>query len=87
MNFQMSKLGLEKAEEPEIRLPTFFGALKKQEIPRKTSISALLTTPNPLTVAITINWKILKDMGIPDHLTCLLTNLYELDMEQQTGSI
>ena len=68
MNFQMSKLGLEKAEEPEIRLPTFFGALKKQEIPRKTSISALLTTPNPLTVAITINWKILKDMGIPDHL-------------------
>ena len=87
MNFQMSKLGLEKAEEPEIRLPTFFGALKKQEIPRKTSISALLTMPKPLTVWITINWKILKDMGIPDHLTCLLTNLYELDMEQQTGSI
>ena len=43
--------------------------------------------PKALTVWITINWKILKDMGIPDHLTCLLTNLYELDMEQQTGSI
>ena len=55
MNFQMSKLGLEKAEEPEIRLPTFFGALKKQEIPRKTSISALLTMPNPFTVWITTN--------------------------------
>ena len=43
---------------------------------RKTSISALLTMPKPLTVWITINWKILKEMGIPDHLTCLLRNLY-----------
>ena len=43
---------------------------------RKMSISALLTTPKPLTVWITINWKILKEMGIPDHLTCLLRNLY-----------
>ena len=43
---------------------------------RKTSISALLTMPKPLTVWITINWKILKAMGIPDHLTCLLRNLY-----------
>ena len=49
--------------------------------------------PKPLTVWITTNWKILKEMGIPDHLTCLLINLYagqeaqlELDMEQQTGS-
>ena len=46
-----------------------------QKCPRKTSISALLTTPMPLTVWITINWKILKEMGIPDHLTCLLRNL------------
>ena len=43
---------------------------------RKTSISALLTMPKPLTVWITTNWKILKEMGIPDHLTCLLRNLY-----------
>ena len=49
---------------------------KKQERSRKTSISALLTTPKPPTVWITINWKILKEMGIPDHLTCLLRNLY-----------
>jgi len=52
------------------------GSSKKQESSRKTSISALLTTPKPLTVWITINWKILKEMGIPDHLTCLLRNLY-----------
>ena len=50
--------------------------IKKQESSRKTSISALLTMPKPLTVWITINWKILKEMGIPDHLTCLLRNLY-----------
>ena len=49
---------------------------KKQECSRKTSISVLLTMPKPLTVWITINWKILKDMGILDHLTCLLRNLY-----------
>ena len=50
--------------------------IKKQESSRKTSISALLTMPKPLTVWITINGKILKEMGIPDHLTCLLRNLY-----------
>ena len=50
MNFQMFKLDLEKAEEPEIKLPTSAGSLKKQESSRKTSISALLTTPKPLTV-------------------------------------
>ena len=72
----MFKLVLEKAEEPEIKLPTSAGSLKKQESSRKTSISALLSTPKPLTVWITINWKILKEMGIPDHLTCLLRNLY-----------
>ena len=72
----MFKLVLEKAEEPEIKLPTSAGSLKKQESCRKTSIFALLTVPKPLTVWITINWKILKEMGIPDHLTCLVRNLY-----------
>ena len=76
MIFQMFKLDLEKAEEPEIKLPTSTGLSEKQESSRKTSISALLTRPKPLTVWITTNWKILKEMGIPDHLTCLLRNLY-----------
>ena len=132
MNFQMFKLVLEKAEKPEIKLPASAGSWKKQEISRKTSISALLIVPKPLTVLITTNcgkfskrreyqsiwpaswetymqvkkqqleldmekqtgskeeedyvkaldcvdhnklWKILKEMGIPDHLTCLLRNL------------
>ena len=70
----MFKLVLEKTEEPEVKLPTSFGSLKKQESSRKSS--ALLTMPKPLTVWITTNWKILKEMGIPDHLTCLLRNLY-----------
>ena len=72
----MFKLDLEKTEEPEIKLPTSTGTLKRQERSRKTFTSALLTTPEPLAVWITINWKILKEMGIPDHLTCLLRNLY-----------
>ena len=55
VNFQMFKLVLGKAEEPEIKLPTTTGSLKKQESSRKTSISALLTMPKPLTVWITIN--------------------------------
>ena len=76
VNFLMFKLVLEKAEEPEFKLPTSAGSSKKQESSRKTSLSALLTMPKPLTVWITINWKILKEMGIPDHLTCLLRNLY-----------
>ena len=75
MNFQMFKLDLEKAEEPEIKLPSG-GASKKQESSRETSTSALLTIPKPLTVWITTNWKILQEMEIPDHLTCLLRNLY-----------
>ena len=72
----MFKLVLEKAEEPEIKLPTSAGSSKKQESSRKTSISALLTMSKPLIVWITINWKILKEMEIPAHLTCLLRNLY-----------
>ena len=76
MNFQRFKLDLEKAEEPEIKLPTSAGSSKKQANSRKASISALLTKSKPLTLWITTNWKILKEMGIPDHLTCLLRNLY-----------
>ena len=72
----MFKLVLEKAEEPEIKLPTSAGSWKKQESSRKTSISAFLTMPKALTVWTTTNWKIVQEMGIPDHLTCLLRNLY-----------
>ena len=72
----MFKLVLEKAEEPEIKLPTSVGLSKKQESSRKTSISAFLTMPKPLAVWITTNLNILKEMRIPDHLTCLLRNLY-----------
>ena len=71
MKFLMFKLVLEKAGKPEIKLPRSTGSLKKQESSRKTSISDLLTMPKPLTM-----WKILKEVGIPDHLTCLLINLY-----------
>ena len=72
----MFKLALEKAEEPQIKLPTSAGSWKKQESSRKIFISALLTMPKPFTVWITINCgKFLKEMGIPDHLTCFLRNL------------
>ena len=74
----MFKLVLEKAEEPETKLPTSAGSLEKQErkTSRKTSTSALLTTAKPLTVENHKLWKILKEMGIKDYLTCLLRNLY-----------
>ena len=73
----MFKLVLEKAEEPEIKLPTSAGSSKKQESFRKTSISALLTMPKAFDcVDHNKLWTILKEMGIPDHLTCLLRNLY-----------
>ena len=55
MNFHMFKLDVEKAEEPKIKLPTSPGSWKKQESSRKTSTSALMTTPKPLTAWITIN--------------------------------
>ena len=71
----MYKLDLEKAEEPEIKLQTSVGSLKKEESSRKTSTSALLTMPKPLTVWVKTNWKI-QEMGIPDHLRCLLRNQY-----------
>ena len=70
----MYKLDLEKAEEPEIKLPTSTGSQKKQGNSRKTFTS--LTTLKLLTMWITTNWKILQDIGIPDHLSCLLRNLY-----------
>ena len=89
----MFKVDLEKAEEPEIKLPTSVGSLKKQESSRKTSISAFLTMPKPLTVDHNKLWKILQLMGIPDHLICLLRNLYagqeatvRTGHEQWTGS-
>ena len=73
----MSKVDLEKAEEPEMKMPTSTGSSKKQESLRKTSTYALLTIPKPLTVWITKKlWKILQEMGIPDQLTCLMRNLY-----------
>ena len=93
MNFQMFKLDLEKAEELENKLATSIGSSKKQENSRKTSFSALLTMPKPLTVWITINWKILKEIGIPDHLTHVLRTYMQVrkqqlepDMEKLTGS-
>ena len=85
MNFQIFNLVLEKAEEPEIKLPTSAGSSKKQESSRKTSTSALLTMPKPLTVWITTNCEILKEIGIRAHLTCLLTNMYAGQEATRTG--
>ena len=67
----MFKLALEKAEEPEIKLPTSAGSSNKQESSRKTSISEAFDCVDHNKL-----WKILKEIGIPDHLTCLLRNLY-----------
>ena len=94
VNFQMFKLDLEKAEEPEIKLPTFSGSSKKQASSRKTSISALLTMPKPLTMRITTNcgtfWKRWEyqttwPASWETRLQVRKQQL-ELDMEQQTGS-
>ena len=94
MNFQMFKLILEKAEEPEIKLPTSAGLLKKQESSKKNTYFCFIDYVK-LFDCVDHNklWNILKQMGIPDHLTCLLRNLYadqeatvRTDMEQQTGS-
>ena len=76
MNFQMFKLVLDKAEEPDIKLSTSTGSLKKQESSRKVYTSALLTIPKTLTVDHNKLWKILKEMRIPDHLTCFLRNRF-----------
>ena len=77
MNFQMFKLVLEKAEEPEIKLPTCFGLSKKQESSKKNTCFCFIDYAKAFDwVDHNKLWKILKEMGIPDHLTCLLRNLY-----------
>ena len=94
MNFQMFKLDLEKAEEPEIKLPTSTGSLKRQDSSRKNIYFGFVDYPKAFDYVDNNKlWKILREMGIPDHLTCLLRNLMqvrkqqlELDMEQETGS-
>ena len=68
--------GFRKARGTRDQIADIHGSSKKQQNSRKISISALLTMPKHLTVWIRTNWKILKEMGIPDHLTCLLRNLY-----------
>ena len=90
----MFKLVLEKAEEPEIKLPTSGGSWKKEESSRKNNYFCFIDYAKAFDcVDHSKVWKLLKEMGIPDHLICLLRNLYagrkqqlELDMEQQTGS-
>ena len=72
----MFKLVLEKAEEPKMKLPTSTGSSKKQESSRKTSISALLTHAKAFDSVDHNKLEILNEMGVPDHLTCLLRNLY-----------
>ena len=70
MNFQMFKLDLEKAEEPKIKLPTSVGSSKKQDSSRKTSTSVFIDYAKAFDcVDHNKLWKILKEMGIPDHLT------------------
>ena len=94
MKFQMFKLDLEKAEEPEIKLPTSTGSSKKQKSFRKTSISSLLTMPKPLTVWIIINcgkflerWEYQTTWPASwETYTQVRKQQLELDMEQQTGS-
>ena len=68
--------GFRKGRRTRDQIANIHWIIKKNKSSRKTSTSALLTTPKPLTVLITTNWKILQEMGIPDHLTCLLRNLY-----------
>ena len=68
--------GFRKGRGTRDQIATSIGSLKKQESSRKTSTSALLNTPKPLSVWIMTNWKILQEMGIPDHLMFLLRNLY-----------
>ena len=89
----MFKLVLEKAEEPETKLPTLDGIIEKAIEFQKNIYFCLIDYAKAFDcVAHKELWKILQEMGIPDHLTCLLRNLYagqeatELDMEQQTGS-
>ena len=94
MNFQMFKLVLEKAEEPEIKFPTSAGSSKKEREFQKSIYLCFIDYAKAFDcVDHNKLWKILKEMGIPDHLTCLWESCMqvkkqqlELDMEQQTGS-
>ena len=92
-NLQMFKLVLEKAVEAEIKFPTSTGPSKKQEFQKNLYFCFIDYTKAFDCVGHSKLWKIFKEMGTPDHLTCLLRNLYagqeqqlELDMEQQTAS-
>ena len=77
MNLQMFKLDLEKAEEPENKLSTFAGSWKKQENSRKNVYFCFIDSAKAFDCMDHNKlWKILKEMGIPGHLTCLLRNLY-----------
>ena len=85
--------GFRKCRGQRDQIANIHGSSKKHENSRKPFTSASLTMIKPLTVWITTNWKILQEMEIPGHLTCLLRNLYvgqeqqlELDTEEQTGS-
>ena len=77
MNFQMFKLVLEKAEEPEIKLPTSVRLSKKQEFQKNIYFCFIDYAKTFDSVYYHKLWEILKEMGISDHLTCLLKNLYE----------
>ena len=72
----MYNLGLQKAEEPEIKIANIRWIMEKAREFQKASTSVSLTILKSLTVQIKTNWKILKEMGVPDHLACLLRNLY-----------
>ena len=77
VNFQMFKLVLEQTEEPEVKLPTSVGSLQKQKSSRKNIYFCFIDYAKAFDcVDHNKLWKILKEMGIPDHLTCLLKNLY-----------
>ena len=77
MNFQMFKLDLEKAEEIEIKLPTFAGSLKKQECSRKNICFCFIDYAKAFDcVDHNKLWKIPQKMGIPEHPTCLLRSVY-----------
>ena len=76
MNFQMFKLDLEKTEEPEIKLPTSTGSSKKREFQKNIYFCFVDYAKAFDYVNHSKLWKILKEMGIPNHLTCLLRNLY-----------
>ena len=76
MNFHMFKLVLEKADEPEIKFPTYTGSLKKQEVQKNVYFCFIDYAKDFGCVDHNRPWKILKEMGISDHLTCLLRNLY-----------